>query len=163
VANNVRPEQLAVLFVAISFTKTAGITRRPAPCRFARERKLHNFDGKSKLRACASVVAEARDLGLAERRPRHHHRSRAPWLSIGDRLCGDDAHRLGGMGEHHLAVTSPIRVDVSSTLCDRKGRYRWRRARSSAAGVLQAISRHARLEADRCRTRSAVNTSWTPS
>ena len=77
-----------------------------------REREGRGLDVVPLLLGLRLAVAEGADLGLAVRRPRDEVELDRHRLGAGDGLGGDDAHRLGGVGEHHLPGDVADGVDV---------------------------------------------------
>ena len=86
---------------AMILTKPPG-SPRPCALRVGLERELRHLDVVAALARLGLGVAEAGDLRLAVRRPRHHRVVDRHRLGAGDRLGRDDAHRLGVVGEHQL-------------------------------------------------------------
>ena len=93
-------------------------------------------------------VAERRDLRLAVGRPRDHVEVDLHRLGAGDRLGGDDAHRLGGVGEHQLAGDVADGVDVRDVGAAAAVDLDRAAVGELDAGVLEAVALDARGEAD---------------
>ena len=94
------------------------------------ERELGDLHVEALLAGLRLGEAEARDLGLAVRRPRDHHVVELHGLRAGDGLRRDDAHGLGGVGEHQLGGHVADGEDVRHVRAATR-RRRWRRGRSS--------------------------------
>ena len=93
------------------------------------ERELRDLDVVALLLGLLLGVAEGGDLRLAVRRPRDEVEGDRHRLGAGDRLGGDDAHRLGRVREHQLAGAVADRVDAVDVGAAAARRSRSRRGR----------------------------------
>ena len=142
------PSSSPVVASLRSFTKPTG-SAMPCALPFAVKGNFATLTSYPSPTACVLGPAEAGDLRLAEGRPGHHHEVDLHRFDAGDRLGGDDAHRLGGVREHQLGRDVADRVDVrhvrAATAIDRDLPSRV----EVDTGLLDAVSGHVRREPDR--------------
>ncbi len=112
------------------------------------EGELRDLDVETLLAGLRLGPAEAGDLRLAERGPRHHRVVELHRLGVGDRLGGDDALGLGDVSEQELGRHVTDRVDVADVRphprVDRDGAT----VGELDAGALEAVPLDPRREAD---------------